>query len=269
MATARRVSASEDAARHKAEFDESLHALPGWFAWFQKTFGLSFLVLASAYLLGNLATLGWVPSLDTPTGWGLFRGAGVVLFFLAGVAVAGIGLTCSVVFVAAIRRRTWFLVFVTGVGMLVFFGVEMWASLSERSANIHATPADRAVLEALGVQGVPPMSPTAVVVALLFPLGSLYFGFVQQRRAAVTAQDLEDDEMEMESKVRLAEHEARLAEALALKRAAQARGAVGVLRAGVQAARHPSELRIPTDHTEANGYRRVDTEEPTTLDPFP
>ncbi len=163
MATARRVSASEDAARHKAEFDESLHALPGWFAWFQKTFGLSFLVLASAYLLGNLATLGWVPSLDTPTGWGLFRGAGVVLFFLAGVAVAGIGLTCSVVFVAAIRRRTWFLVFVTGVGMLVFFGVEMWASLSERSADIHATPADRAVLQALGVQGVPPMSPTAVV----------------------------------------------------------------------------------------------------------
>ena len=57
-------------------FDESLHALPGWFAWFQKTFGLSFLVLASAYLLGKLATLGWVPDINTPTSWGVFDGAG-------------------------------------------------------------------------------------------------------------------------------------------------------------------------------------------------
>src|SRR5260370_8310760 len=137
MATTRRVSASEDAARHKAELDESLHALPGWFAWFQKTFGLSFLVLASAYLLGNLATLGWVPSLDTPTGWGLFRGAGVVLFFLAGVAVAGIGLTCSVVFVAAIRRRTWLLCFMTGVGMLLFFALQISSSPSHPPSATH------------------------------------------------------------------------------------------------------------------------------------
>src|SRR5713226_3631622 len=46
-------------------FDESLHALPHWFGWFQKTFGLSFLVLASAYLLGKLATLGWVADINT------------------------------------------------------------------------------------------------------------------------------------------------------------------------------------------------------------
>lgn len=220
-------------------FDESLHALPGWFAWFQKTFGLSFLVLASAYLLGKLATLGWVPDINTPANWGVFDGAGVVIFFLAGVAVAGIGLTCSVVFVAAIKRRSWFIAVVTGLGMLLFFGVEVWASLSERSGNLHATPADLAVLSALGFRGLPPIGPTVIVVSALFPLGSLYFGFVQQRRAAVTQIDLAEDAMEMRRRIQQAEYEGQLAEAQATKRAAQARGAVNIVRAGVEAARQP------------------------------
>jgi hypothetical protein len=231
--------------RHTQEdpFDESLHALPHWFAWFQKTFGLSFLVLASAYLLGKLATLGWVADINTPARWGVFDGAGVVIFFLAGVAVAGIGLTCSVVFVAAIKRRSGFIAIVTGIGMLLFFGVEVWASLSERSGNLRPTPADLAVLTALGFHGLPPIGPTVIVVSVLFPLGSLYFGFVQQRRAAVTSQDLWEDRMEMERKIRQAEDEARLAEAMATKRAAQARGAIGVVRAGMQAARTPVSVR--------------------------
>jgi hypothetical protein len=222
---------------HDDPFDESLHALPSWFAWFQKTFGLSFLVLASAYLLGKLATLGWVADINTPARWGVFDGAGVVIFFLAGVAVAGIGLTCSVVFVAAIKRRSGFIALVTGIGMLLFFGVEVWASLSERSGNLHATPADLAVVTALGFNGLPPIGPTVIVVSVLFPLGSLYFGFVQQRRAAVTQTDLADDAMEMRRRIQQAQYEAQLAEALASKRAAQTRGAVGVVRAGMQAAR--------------------------------
>ncbi len=232
-------------------FEDSLHALPGWFAWFQRTFGLSFLIIASAYLLGKFATLGWVPDINTPAGWGIFDGAGVVIFFLAGVAVAGIGLTCSIVFVASIKRGSWFLASVTALGMLLFFGVEVWASLSERSSYLHPTPADSAVLSALGFHGLPPISPTVIVVSVLFPLGSLYFGFVQQRRASVTQTDLDDDAMEMERRIRQAEHEARLAQALATKRAAQARGAVEVVRAGVQAARQsPSEGAVVSTHSD-------------------
>jgi hypothetical protein len=236
------LAPSSASGRHAQDdpFDESLHALPHWFAWFQKTFGLSFLVLASAYLLGKLATLGWVADINTPARWGVFDGAGVVIFFLAGVAVAGIGLTCSVVFVAAIKRRSGFIAVVTGIGMLLFFGVEVWASLSERSGNLHPTPADLAVLTALGFQGFPPIGPTVIVVSVLFPLGSLYFGFVQQRRAAVTQTDLADDAMEMRRRIQQAQYEAQLAEAQATKRAAQARGAVNVFRAGVDAARQGS-----------------------------
>jgi hypothetical protein len=241
-------------------FDESLHALPQWFAWFQKTFGLSFLVLASAYLLGKLATLGWVPDINTPARWGVFDGAGVVIFFLAGVAVAGIGLTCSVVFVAAIKRRSWFIALVTGLGMLLFFGVEMWASLSERSGNLHPTPADLAVLAALGFHGLPPIGPTVIVVSALFPLGSLYFGFVQQRRAAVTQMQLAEDAMAMRRRIQQAEYEAQLAEAQAAKRAAQTRGAVNVVRAGVEAAR---QAQSSSASTRAWERLRSFDEEPT------
>lgn len=221
-------------------FDESLHALPGWFAWFQKTFGLSFIVLAEAYLMGTLATDGWVTELSFGSVFGSFRGVGVIFFFLAGVAVAGIGLTCSVVFVGSIKRRQGFLAFFTGMGCLIFFTVEVWASLSERSLYILATPADLAVLSALGFRGRPPISPTILVVSLLFPLGSLFFGFVQQRRAAVTQTDIEEDAMEMERKIRLAEMQARLEEANAKKNAAKAAGAVNVLQAAVKQVRGPS-----------------------------
>lgn len=227
---------------HGDSFDESLHALPGWFAWFQKTFGLSFIVLAEAYLMGTLATDGWVTELTFSSVFGSFRGVGVIFFFLAGVAVAGIGLTCSVVFVGSIKRRQGFLAFFTGMGCLIFFAVEVWASLSERSLYILATPADLAVLSALGFRGRPPISPTILVVSLLFPLGSLFFGFVQQRRAAVTQSDIEEDAMEMERKIRLAEMQARLEEANAKKNAAKAAGAVNVLQAAVKQARGSSNL---------------------------
>src|SRR6185437_4335936 len=139
----------------------------------------------------------------------------------------------------AIKRRSWFIAMVTGLGMLLFFSVEVWASLSERSGNLHATPADLAVLSALGFRGLPPIGPTVIVVSALFPLGSLYFGFVQQRRAAVTQIDLAEDAMEMRRRIQQAEYEGQLAEAQATKRAAQARGAVNIVRAGVEAARQP------------------------------
>lgn len=218
-------------------FDESLHALPSWFAWFQKTFGLSFIVLAEAYLMGSLAVEGWVKELTFDTVFGSFRGVGVIFFFLAGVAVAGIGLTCSVVFVGSVKRRQPFMAIFTGLGMLIFFGVEVWSSLSERSLYLLATPADLAVLKAFGFKGRPPISPTILVVSLLFPLGSMFFGFVQQRRAAVTEADLAEDEMEMRRRIRQAELEAQLVAAEAQKHAARARGAVGVLKAGAEALR--------------------------------
>jgi hypothetical protein len=76
-------------------------------------------------------------------------------------------------------------------GLLVFSASEVWASLSERSANLTPTPADDAVLNLLGWHGVP-VSPTVVIVALLLPFASLYWGFSQQQHAPVkTVEDID------------------------------------------------------------------------------
>src|SRR5215469_2739461 len=94
--------AKETPPSKETAMDQAMHtALPNWYANFQKSFGLTFLILCSAYLMGKLATLGWVKDLETPfgaRGWGWVNGAGVILFFAGGVTIAGIALTCSVSF---------------------------------------------------------------------------------------------------------------------------------------------------------------------------
>jgi hypothetical protein len=231
VATTKRDDSAVDQAQHAA--------LPNWYAGFQKTFGLSFLILCSAYLMGKLATLGWVKDLQTPKDWGWFNAAGVVLFFLGGVTIAGIALTCSVSFVRAItvRPRQPVLALFTFLGMLIFFSIEVWASLSERSLYLVATPADKAVLGALGIHGTPPISPTVLMVSLMFPLGSLYYGFVQHGRQRTSAADLAGDATDQERQLQAEEYKARMASAKARTQAARVKGLVGAARAGVAAAR--------------------------------
>ncbi len=227
----------------ESAMDEAMHtALPNWYASFQKSFGLSFLILCSAYLMGKLATLGWVKDLETPfgaTGWGWFNGAGVVLFFLGGVTIAGIALTCSVSFVKAIsvKPRQPILAMFTFLGMLIFFTIEVWASLSERSEFLVATPADKAVLAVFGFHGTPPISPTVLVVSLMFPLGTLYYGFVQQGRTRLSQADLEADKLEQQRQLQQEEYKRLKAEAAGRRRAAQLRGLGAAARAGVDGAR--------------------------------
>ncbi len=237
MAQVNHGASAGDQMNHDASaVDQAMHAaLPNWYAAFQKTFGLSFLILCSAYLMGKLATLGWVADLQTPFGphgWGWFNAAGVILFFLGGVTIAGIALTCSVSFVRAVtvRPRQPILALFTLLGMVVFFGIEVWASLSERSTYLVATPADKAVLAAFGIHGTPPISPTVLVVSLMFPLGTLYFGFVQQGRIRTTAADLADEAAAYDRRILRAKKQAQL-------RVVRARGLVGAARAAVDAAR--------------------------------
>src|SRR5258706_8718553 len=169
------------------------HALPHWVIVVQDNALLTCLILAEAYLLGTLMTLGWVRSIEDIPAWGIFHGIGVLLFFAAGATAAGVALRCSVTAAAAFQRRAWGTGLFNFTGLLVFSASEVWASLSERSANLAPTPADNAVLNLLGWHGVP-VSPTVVIVALLLPFASLYWGFSQQQHApAKTVEDIEAD----------------------------------------------------------------------------
>src|SRR5215831_11488091 len=87
--------------------DVDAHTLPGWVNFIQDNLFLSFLILAEAYLLGTLMTLGWVADIEAPSRWGTYHGLGVVLFFLAGAMAAGVALRCSIKAAACFSHRRW------------------------------------------------------------------------------------------------------------------------------------------------------------------
>jgi hypothetical protein len=229
--------------RRDPDLEVAQHALPGWVNFIQDNLFLSFLILAEAYLLGTLMTLGWVPDIESPSQWGTYHGVGVVLFFLAGAMAAGVALRCSVVAASCFRRREWGFALFNFLGVFAFCGAEIWASLSERSANLHPTPADKAVLQLLGLASLP-VSPTVVVVSLLLPFASLYYGFSQQHTHRETAEEraakLEEEEGQLERKLLRARMQAQI-------RQAQAAGLAGALRAGVQAARGAEAVPVAAD----------------------
>jgi hypothetical protein len=165
---------------HAGQADDA-HTLPRWVNVIQDNLFLSFLILAEAYLLGTLMTLGWVADIEVPSRWGTYHGVGVVLFFLAGAMAAGVVLRCSVKAAGCFSRHEWGMALFNFLGLVLFSGAEIWALLSERSAHLTPTPADQAVLSILGVASAP-VSPTVVVVAFLLPFASLYYGFSQQQR---------------------------------------------------------------------------------------
>jgi hypothetical protein len=185
-------------------------ALPRWVNWVQNNLLLTFLLLAEAYLLGDLMQRGWVQFIDRPDTWGVYHGVGVVLFFLAGATAAGIALRCSAAasYAFACRPRQVGSGLFNMLGLFAFGLCEVWASLSERSANLAPTPADRAVLEMLNI-GFIPISPTVLIVALLFPFATIYSGFSQTPDAPVESAEARKarhirEEEEAEHKRRMA-----------------------------------------------------------------
>jgi hypothetical protein len=70
-------------------YDEASHVLPKWVNFIIENWLLTFLLLAEAYLLGTLMTLGWVKDIEAPAQWGWYHTIGVVLFFATGATAAG------------------------------------------------------------------------------------------------------------------------------------------------------------------------------------
>jgi hypothetical protein len=143
-----------------------------------------------------------------------------------------VALRCSVKAAGCFSRHEWGMALFNFLGLVLFSGAEIWASLSERSANLQPTPADKAVLSVLGFQGAP-VSPTIVVVAFLLPFASLYYGFSQQQRRETEEERAEKEQAEdfaLKRKLARAEANAKL-------RAVQVGGLASAVRAGVQAVR--------------------------------
>jgi uncharacterized membrane protein len=186
--------------------EASAHVLPGCMSWVIDMALLPLLLLAEGYLMGSLFARGWVNDIEAPSRWGLYHTLGVLVFYAAGAATAGLGLRASVGFAASLRLKRWgfaFLNLLTVVGLSV---AELWSSFSERSFHLAPSPADRAVLTWLHQPADAGITPTLVVVSLVLPFASLTYGFSQQHKAQQrlgvqetamqTAEDKDEEEEE-------------------------------------------------------------------------
>jgi hypothetical protein len=73
-----------------------------------------------------------------------------------------------------------------------------------------------------------------LIVSLLFPLGSLFYGFVQQGKQHQDAGDLADDAVQQQRELQREEFKKQLAHIRGQKRAEQLRGIGGMVNAGRQ-----------------------------------
>ncbi len=174
--------ANETAVTNQAINEASAHVLPGVVAWLIDNGLLPLLLVAEGYLMGSLFARGWVRNIETPSQWGVYHAIGVMVFYAAGAATAGLGLRASVTFAASLRLKRWGFAFLNLLTVMGLSAAELWSSFSERSFHLAPSPADEAVLRWLH-QPDTGITPTLVVVSLVLPFVSLTYGFSQQHKA--------------------------------------------------------------------------------------
>lgn len=168
---------------NQAITDASAHVLPGFVAWLIDNALLPLLLLAEGYLMGSLFARGWVSDIEAPSRWGWYHAIGVLVFYAAGAATAGLGLRASVSFAASLRLKRWGFALLNLLTVMGLSVAELWSSFSERSFHLAPSPADRAVLTFLHFPPDAGITPTLVVVSLVLPFASLTYGFSQQHKA--------------------------------------------------------------------------------------
>jgi hypothetical protein len=162
--------------------DASAHVLPQFMAWTIDNALLPLLLIAEGYLMGSLFARGWVRDLETPSEWGWYHALGVLVFYAAGAATAGLGLRASVSFAACLDLKRWGFAALNLLTVLGLSAAELWSSFSERSFHLAPSPADEAVLRWLH-QPDTGITPTLIVVSVVLPFVSLTYGFSQQHKA--------------------------------------------------------------------------------------
>ncbi len=191
---------------NQAITDASAHVLPWFVAWMIDHLLLPLLLIAEGYLMGSLFARGWVSEIEMPERWGAYHALGVVVFYAAGAATAGLGLRASVAFAASLQAKRWGVVCLNLLTVVGLSAAELWSSFSERRFHLALSPADRAVLTFLHQPADAAITPTLVDVSLVLPFASLTYGFSQQHKARKhlaaqgTAVQAGDDEVGEEAK---------------------------------------------------------------------
>ena len=160
------------------------HALPGWFVWFQDHIGLSLLIVALMTINGVVYGSGVVQSIEQPGTWGIFGTIMFVAFFAAGTAMPGVALRAG----AGIFAGEWYRRLACLLVAVVFFALEVWCSVTERSVTTSLSPADKWLLAAIGHPELP-VSPTVLVISVALSLVVVVWGLVTGVSALESAEE--------------------------------------------------------------------------------
>lgn len=223
------------------------HALPGWFVRFQDTAGLSLLILALMGINGIVYASGVVPDVEKPATWGVFGTVLFVLFFAAGTAMPGVALRAG----AGMFLGEWYRRLACLLVSLLFFTLEIWCSITERSLNTITSPADKWLLAAVGQPGLP-FSPTVLVISFAISLIVVVWGLVTGVSAVESAADVAYRE----------ELKTIKAKAKAERWAVRAAGLGGAVHAGIDAAKDRVSSDANTDATPDDTPTNEATEAP-------
>lgn len=214
------------------------HSLPGWFIKYQDNAGLTILLISLMGINAVVYGSGVVPDILRPQDWGALRTILFVFFCGAGTVMPGLALRFGVgMFVGHFFRRV-----ICAVLTVVYFVVEVWASVTERSLTTITTPADRWLMQVLHAPPVP-FSPTVLAISLSLSLAVVGWGI------ATTPPQLEDL-VTLQNKL---EAKQLKAEADAKRRGTSAAGAANAVfvarqalsgRSGLSAAKPPVPISV-------------------------
>lgn len=199
--------------------------MPRFVAWVQDNLLLTLLIIASGFVNGVMMIDGWVANVQDPASWGIWGTFGVVILFAAGLGMGGLSVRISYKLSECYANRQWGRVAFMALGMAVFAFVEFWASFSQRAAHIHLTPADSALLGVFNIHN-PAVSLTAILISIVVPFASVFWGFAAEDPAPKEVEDAATLAQRLANEQAILQHKQKM-------NAIKAKGMRATIRAGM------------------------------------
>lgn len=202
--------------------------MPGFVVWIQDNLLLTLLIISSGFVNMVMLVDGIVPNIEDPATWGAFRTGEIIALAAAGLGLGGLALRISYKIAVCYSARQWGRVVFLAFGMSTFAFIEFWASFSQRAQHIATTPADAAVLSLFNIQN-PSVSLTAVLISIVIPFASIFWGFAADDPAPKAVEDPATLKQRLENQLLEQQYRTQMT-------AARVGGLAGAVRAGVKAA---------------------------------
>lgn len=187
---------------------QATHILPAWYDFIRRHVVLSLLIICEIVTNGGLVLLLVVHNVNDPWSWSWLEWVYAATLPLGiGLVSGGIAVSLSQICADAFNQRKWGTFLFMFAILLFYGGIEVWASLVERSATSKPTPADLLAFQWLNMQPTA-LTVSACVFAFMLPFSAIFIGFANRPK------QLEDDET-WEQKARRRVAEAKLKAELA------------------------------------------------------